>query len=94
VDTIDGTLRRLAQQYGAEEGAPPRWQPLDAEKSPDEPIPPEMIPDPAELRAAIVVPDLPLTLPAAGRILDSFVDAPLDPWALHLASETSPDALA
>jgi hypothetical protein len=93
-DTIDGTLRRLARQYGAEDGAAPSWQPLDVEKTLDDVIRPEDIPDPAEIRAAIVMPELPLGLPAAGRILDSFVDAPLDPWALHLATDSNPDALA
>ena len=93
-DTSEGTIRRLARQYGSVDGTPPTWQPLDAEQRRDEPVRAEELPDPAAIRATIVEPNLPLGLPAAGRILDSFVSGPLDPWSLHLDSDNIPDASA
>ena len=88
-DTIDGTLRQLGRRYGAEEGTPPRWHPIDVEQVLDAGIPIEKLPNLADLRAAIVVPPLPPGVPAAECLLESFINAPLDPWALHLVPDSS-----
>jgi hypothetical protein len=90
-DTVEGTLRRLGKSYGAEEGGSIGWQAVDAEKTVDEAFSVGDIPDPAELRAALIAPPLPMALPTASRLLEAFVEAPLDPWTLKLNPDLNPD---
>ncbi len=47
-------------------------------------VPAVEVPDPETVRAAIAVPDVPHDVPAAGRLLEQFRAAPLDPWAPDL----------
>jgi hypothetical protein len=85
LDVMDGLLRRWAQAFGAGGGeVAVGWQPLDAEKPLAGYAPPAEAPDPAEVRAAIAVPEVPADVPAVGRLLDDLVAARLDPWALDL----------
>jgi hypothetical protein len=86
VDTTDGTVRRLAARYGAggEAAAGPGWKPLDREKDLGDYVPATLVPDPEAVRAAIVVPEVPEEVPAAGRLLEEFLAAPPDPWAPDL----------
>jgi hypothetical protein len=84
-DTVDGTVRRLCARYGGAEGTTgPGWQPLDREKDLREYVPAVEVPDPEAIRAEITVPDVPYDIPAAGRLLEQFRAAPLDPWAPDL----------
>src|SRR5262249_33824388 len=82
-DTTDGTLRRLAERY-TDPQATPRARPLDAERPLADYTPPTPVPDPDEVRSAIAVPDVPEEVPAVLRILEKFLQEPLDPWELDL----------
>src|SRR5687767_5241577 len=81
-DTADGELHRLARLYGLDP-ARPGWPPLDPE-------PPAAgiadVPDPAEVRPTVPVPDVPVEMPGVARWLEEFVRAPLDPWKIGRAS--------
>jgi hypothetical protein len=85
VDTTDGVLRRLAERYSDPRSAV-RSQPLDVEKPLADYTPPATVPDVDEVRAAITVPDVPEEVPAVRRLLEQFLQEPLDPWALNLPS--------
>lgn len=92
-DTADGKLRRLAERYGVAGGAPAAgWQPLDREKDLSQYVPAVEVPDPESVRAAIVVPEVPAEMPAAGRLLEQLAREPPHPWAPDLLSPggTSP----
>ena len=39
-----------------------------------------------EIRAAVTVPDVPEEVPAVRRLLEQFLQEPLDPWAVKLPS--------
>jgi hypothetical protein len=86
-DTVDGMLQRLRKRFGAEENCPIGWQAIDVEKTRDEAFSLGTIPDSAEIRANLSLPRLPIGLPAASRVLESYLDAPLDPWALRLTPD-------
>jgi hypothetical protein len=91
VDLSDGTLRRLGQRYGLAGAAPAAgWQPLDREKELSHYVPAVEVPDPEAVRAAIAVPEVPAEVPAAGRLLEEFARAPLDPWADDLLGAGTP----
>jgi hypothetical protein len=79
-DTSDGVLRRLALRY-AGNGAP-AWKPLDEEKSLADYTPDVPVPDAAEVRAALALPEIPEEVPAAAGLLRQLVEPTLDPWAL------------
>jgi hypothetical protein len=82
---VDGTLRRLARRYGVAGAAPAAgWRPLDRETDLGHYVPPVEVPDPEAVRAAIVVPEVPPEMPAAGRLLEQLAQAPLHPWAPDL----------
>src|SRR5262249_49434948 len=53
-DTLDGTVARLAQRYGA---AGPTWQPLEVERPLAEYAPAAEVPDPRDVRPAVPLPD-------------------------------------
>jgi hypothetical protein len=93
LDTIDGTLARLAEQYGIAGGGP-TWQPLDVEKSFAELTPAVEIPDSQAVRDAIAVPEVPCEVPAVGYLLEQLAREPLDPWALGLPLDPQPDDAA
>jgi hypothetical protein len=93
LDTIDGTLARLAERYGAAGGGP-TWQPLDVEKPLADLTPPAEIPDAGDVRAAIAIPEPPCEMPAVGYLLDQLAREPLDPWALNLPVDSQPDDAA
>ncbi len=84
-DTADGTLRRLSERYGVAASSPGvGWQPLDREKDLSRYVPAVEVPDPAALRAAIAVPEVPAKVPAAAHLLQQQAQAPLHPWAPDL----------
>jgi hypothetical protein len=87
VDTGDETLRRLAQRSGAAGARGAGWHPLDVEKNLAAYAPPTDLPDPAEVKSALRVPEVPREFPHVGRILEQFVQEPLDPWKLNLSLE-------
>jgi hypothetical protein len=84
--TIAGTLRRLEEQYPADAGREPPWQPLDVEKQLADYTPPAEVPDAGQFLASMTVPEPPGDVPAVARLLEQFVREPIDPWALDLPS--------
>jgi hypothetical protein len=85
LDTLDGLLRRWSTRFGLGNGeAILGWQPLDVEKPLTEYAPDYELPDRAQVRAAVVVPDVPVEVPAVLPLLEHFVQSPVDPWALNL----------
>jgi hypothetical protein len=54
------------------------------EKPLSEYVPDYELPDRAQVRAAVVVPDVPVEVPAVLPLLEHFVQSPLDPWTLKL----------
>ena len=94
VDTAEGFLRELAERYGVTTGtARPAWQPLDREKDLRDYVPAVEVPDPAEVRAAIAVPDVPDDMPAAWALLAQSLRRSVRPWdadLLHPCGTTPP----
>jgi hypothetical protein len=86
-DTSDGVLRRLVQRYGGAGGRGPAWQPLDREKPLADYAPATDVPDAAEVKSAIHVPDVPREMPAVPRLLEGLLREPLDPWNLPISSD-------
>jgi hypothetical protein len=84
LDTATGMLRQLAAGFGVGPRPRPGWEPLDSEPDFRNHTPAVEVPDPQTVRAAIAVPDLPLEVPAAVRLLEQEVGQPLDPWELEL----------
>jgi hypothetical protein len=88
-DTSDGLLGRLMQQYGA--GNNGAGRPLDVEKSFADYLPAVEIPDAAEVRAAIPVPEIPAEVPVVPRFLHQLVEEPIHPWSLDLPTDSNSD---
>jgi hypothetical protein len=86
-DTTEGALATLAGRYGvgSEQGGR-LWQALDSEKALADYGPAAEVPDAAEVRAALVVPEVPQELPAVPQLLEGLAQQPLDPWAIELPS--------
>jgi hypothetical protein len=84
LDTATGMLRRLAAGFGVGPRPRPGGEPLDSEPDFRAHTPAVEVPDPEAVRAAIAVPDLPLEVPAAVRLLEQQVAQPPDPWELEL----------
>jgi hypothetical protein len=80
-DTADLVLRRLAERFGA---AGPTWQPLDVERQLADYTPDTAVPDPAEVREAITLPEVPEEVPAVPCLLEQWIQEPLDPWKLDI----------
>jgi hypothetical protein len=81
-DLRDETLRRLAERYSLTQ--PPTWavEPEDdqlAAFTPDVPMP-----DEAEIRRGLPIPEVPTDLPGVAWLLDQLAREPLDPWDLNL----------
>lgn len=83
-DTADRLVGKLAERLGVGSSSGPRWQPLDVVKPPED-AEPVVVPDPAGIRAAIVLPEMPTEAPAAASVLAQWIRGPLDPWACNLA---------
>jgi hypothetical protein len=84
-DTTDGMLAQFAQRYGVQEGKVVRsWEALDSEKALADYRPPAEVPDPASVRAALVVPEVPQDVPAVPLLLERLAQQPLDPWAIDI----------
>jgi hypothetical protein len=84
VDTTAGVLRRLMERYGSKTSPAPGCVPLDVEKPLAGYTPPTVMPDAAELRSAIAIPDVPQEFPAVQKMLSEFLAEPLDPWNLEI----------
>lgn len=89
-DTTAGVLGRLVQQDGPG-GTGPAWQPLDEEKSLADYVPATEVPDVAEVRAAITVPDVPAEAPIVPQLLQQLVQEPVHPWSLDLPTDSNSD---
>lgn len=92
-DVTDRLLNRLAEHFGVEAGKGPQWEPLDCERSTDEAVA-TSIPEPDQIRAQIVVPEVTSAAPAAATLLEQWVRQPLDPWAIEPFEDGSCQALA
>jgi hypothetical protein len=86
-DPADDLLGRLLARYGGKDVKGTAWQPLDREKPLADYSPPTEVPDPAEVRHTVPVPDVPREVPAVGRLLEQFIREPLDPWNLPFLSD-------
>jgi hypothetical protein len=95
LDTTAGLLRQLVARFCVGPRPRPGWEVLDNEPDFRDHTPAVEVPDPQTIRTAIVVPDIPLEVPAAIRLLQEQVTptqrasegtapAPLDPWELEL----------
>src|SRR5437588_12834539 len=91
IDTAKGVLSRLGQQYGASGRGGQTWQAFDVEKSLETYVPATEIPAALEVQKSIGVPDLPQELPAVLRLVQDFVQEPLDPWSLNFDATSSQD---
>jgi hypothetical protein len=87
LDTTDLILRRLADGFGVAEMAGPTWQSRESDTPPADDVSATPVPDPAEVRAAITIPDVPEEFPAVQRLLEAWACQPLDPWALDLSTD-------
>jgi hypothetical protein len=84
-DTTDGLLAQLAERYGVQEGRTVRmWQALDSEKALADYQPVADVPDANDIRAALIVPDVPEVVPAVPMLLERLAQQPLDPWAIDI----------
>jgi hypothetical protein len=89
-DTADGVVSQLTSSYGANGSQPGRaWQPLDIEKPLADYMPSAEVPDAAEIRAAVVVPETPEDMPFALTLLERLARQDLDPWAVELPTQDS-----
>lgn len=79
-DTASGELQHLLSKHGPLEPEVPTWVPREAALPELPDPPPNLIPDPAAVRAALATPEIPIELPAVARLLDEVRTAPLDPW--------------
>jgi hypothetical protein len=86
VDTTEGVLRKLAQKYQGGQAGAAAARLLDVEKPLGDYTPAVEVPGLDEVRAAITVPDVPEEIPAVRRVLEQFLQEPLDPWKLNLPS--------
>jgi hypothetical protein len=87
IDTSEGVLAQLARRYGTVGSKGGMWQPLDSEKPLADYKPAAEVPDPAAVRAALAVPEVPQELPAVPALLERLALQPLDPWAIELKEE-------
>jgi hypothetical protein len=92
LDLARALLRRLEDQYAPAGQNGPGWQPADGEKMLEDYVPATEIPDPREVQAAIVVPQVPEETPAVADLLRQLVEEPLDPWVLAPVTESQRDS--
>jgi hypothetical protein len=79
-DTSGGELRQLLAKHGPLEPEVPTWSPRECPPPELPDPPPNLIPDPAALRATLPTPEVPVELPAVSRLLEEIRTAPMDPW--------------
>ena len=84
IDTTDGLLKKLRDRYQGKGRTATSCKPLDVEKNLSEYAPPTPVPDAAEVRAQIPLPEVPREVPAVKLILELAVKAALDPWDVKL----------
>jgi hypothetical protein len=82
VDTAERVLTQLEEQYGTLIGSGLAWQPLEVEQAWTDYVPDTEVPNARDVQAAIDVPQVPEEVPAVARLLEQWVQEPLDPWAL------------
>ncbi len=87
LDTADGALARLAEEYGVRDVSRPAWKPYESERSLADYTPAMTIPDPREIGSTVAVPQVPLELPAVAQLLQQFLPESLDPWSVNLPTE-------
>src|SRR5262249_12541894 len=88
VDTTEGTLRQLLQAGQTTAGC----KPIDIELDLADHVPTTPLPDVAELRRAITLPELPREVPAAALLLEQIVRQPVDPWDILADNGQTPGA--
>lgn len=90
-DSLASELRQLLEKHGPLEEEVPAWTPMEA-PLPDVPeLPPDTVPDPDALRAALEIPEIPLEFPAMQRMIEQVIAAPIDPWEERLPLAASPE---
>jgi hypothetical protein len=80
-DVASGELRQLLAKHGPLEPELPTWKPREGPLPELPEAPPNLIPDPAAVRATLQTPEVPIELPAVTRMLEEVRTAPLDPWS-------------
>ena len=83
-DTTDGLLHKLRDRYQGKGRTSAGCKPLDIEKNLSEYAPPTPVPETAEVRTQIPLPDVPREVPAVKLILEQSVKTPIDPWDVNL----------
>lgn len=84
LDSTEKWVRRLEERYGGTLEERPAAQPIDVEKDLADYVPPIELPNAAELRASVRLPEVPRELPAVRKLLADFAAEPLDPWQFEL----------
>jgi hypothetical protein len=84
IDTTDGTLKKLRERYQGKQQAEIRCKPIDTEKWLAAYTPTTPVPTAAEMRAGVLLPEIPREVPAVRVMLENFVQEPLDPWQVQL----------
>lgn len=83
LDTSDGFLRHLLEQH-AQGVRAAGCQPLDVEKDLSAYTPPAEVPDIAEVRQGVRLPEIPREFPIARQFLEELAVEVLDPWQVDL----------
>lgn len=80
IDTSDGTLKKLQARFQGKSQEVVGCRPLDQEKSLADYTPAIAVPEIAEIRQGISLPDVPTELPAVRKILEQEARKMIDPW--------------
>ncbi len=83
VDTTDGVLQRLKDRFQGQTKEVVGSQPMDVEKSVRDYVPAIPVPDTAEIRQSLTLPDPPHDFQAIRRILEMEAQEAVDPWAFR-----------
>jgi len=84
LDTPEGLLEQLVGRRDGDGQGGAGCRPLDVEKALADYASAVEVPDPEEIRRAIVVPEIPREFPAVRQLLEQLAREPLDPWHLEL----------
>jgi hypothetical protein len=79
-DTLSGELRQTLEKHGPLDPEVPTWPAVEAPLPEAPALAPDFIPEVAAVRAGLTAPELPLVLPAIGRMLDQVASVALEPW--------------
>ncbi len=82
LDLAEQMIGQLAARFAVDSHRAGLWQPIDIPEPADEDSTP--LPDPEALRTSIVLPDPPSEAPAIARIVQEWIEQPMDPWAIEL----------